>query len=40
VIALHGILAPVVTPFDGRGDVDLDGFASNVRAHVSVRAAR
>jgi len=35
VIALRGILAPVVTPFDGRGDVDLDGFASNVRAHVS-----
>jgi len=38
VIALRGILAPVVSPFDGRGDVDLDGFASNVRAHVSAGA--
>ena len=35
MISLRGILAPVVTPFDGRGDVDLDRFASNVRAHVS-----
>ena len=35
MIALRGILAPVVTPFDGRGDVDLDAFAANVRAHVS-----
>ena len=38
MIALRGILAPAVTPFDGRGDVDLDGFASNVRAHVSAGA--
>ena len=38
MIALRGILAPVVTPFDGRGDVDLDGFASNLRAHVSAGA--
>ena len=38
MIALRGILAPVVSPFDGRGDVDLDGFASNVRAHVSAGA--
>ena len=38
MIALRGILAPVVTPFDERGDVDLDGFASNVRAHLGAGA--
>jgi 4-hydroxy-2-oxoglutarate aldolase len=35
VIDLKGILAPVVTPFDARGDVDVDAFASNVRAHLA-----
>lgn len=34
MIALRGILAPVVTPFSENGDVDLDGFAHNVRAHL------
>ena len=38
MIALHGILAPVVTPFSGNGDVDLDGFARNVRAHLDAGA--
>lgn len=38
MIALGGILAPVVTPFDAQGVVDLDGFASNVRAHASAGA--
>lgn len=38
MIALGGILAPVVTPFDAQGVVDLDGFASNVRAHLSAGA--
>jgi 4-hydroxy-2-oxoglutarate aldolase len=33
--SLGGIIAPVVTPFDVRtGDADLDGFASNVHAHL------
>ena len=32
--ALAGILVPVVTPFSrGSGDVDLEAFASNLRAH-------
>ncbi len=35
MITLRGILAPVVTPFDARGDVNLDAFASNLRAHVT-----
>ena len=35
MIALNGILAPVVTPFDDAGDVDLDGFARNIRAHFA-----
>ena len=34
MIALDGILAPVVTPFDRSGGVDGDGFVSNVRAHL------
>ena len=38
MITLRGILAPVVTPFDARGDVNLHGFASNVRAHVAAGA--
>ncbi len=31
---LTGVLGPVVTTFDGRGDVDLDAFGSNARAHL------
>jgi 4-hydroxy-2-oxoglutarate aldolase len=34
VIALDGILAPVVTPFDRSGAVDDDAFVANVRAHL------
>ena len=32
---LHGILAPVTTPFQANGDVDLDAFVANVRAHLA-----
>ncbi|MES2176966.1 MAG: dihydrodipicolinate synthase family protein [Gemmatimonadota bacterium] len=32
---LHGILAPLVTPFSADGEVDLDGFALNIRAHLA-----
>ena len=32
---LHGILAPVTTPFQANGDVDLEAFTSNVRAHLA-----
>ena len=35
MISLNGILAPVVTTFDADGAVDLDAFASNIRAHVT-----
>ncbi|MEP6990169.1 MAG: dihydrodipicolinate synthase family protein [bacterium] len=35
MIALNGILAPVVTPFDRDGAVDLSAFGRNVRAHVA-----
>jgi 4-hydroxy-2-oxoglutarate aldolase len=35
MIALDGILAPVVTPFDGTGEVDGDAFVANVRAHLA-----
>ncbi|MEO7457400.1 MAG: dihydrodipicolinate synthase family protein [Gemmatimonadaceae bacterium] len=31
---LNGVLAPVVTPFDASGELDLDGFARNIGAHV------
>jgi 4-hydroxy-2-oxoglutarate aldolase len=34
MIALDGILAPVVTPFDQDGAVDDDAFTANVRAHL------
>jgi 4-hydroxy-2-oxoglutarate aldolase len=34
VLALDGILAPVVTPFDASGAVDGDAFVANVRAHL------
>jgi 4-hydroxy-2-oxoglutarate aldolase len=35
VIALNGILAPVVTPFTPAGELDLEGFARNIRAHLA-----
>jgi 4-hydroxy-2-oxoglutarate aldolase len=35
VISLDGILAPVVTPFAPSGDIDGDGFVSNIRAHLA-----
>ncbi|MEP7346709.1 MAG: dihydrodipicolinate synthase family protein, partial [Gemmatimonadaceae bacterium] len=31
---LTGVFGPVVTNFDGRGDVDLDAFGFNARAHL------
>ena len=34
MIALGGILAPLVTPFDRVGEVDGDAFVANVRAHL------
>ncbi len=38
MIALRGVLAPVVTPFDRDGAVDLSAFGRNVRAHVAAGA--
>jgi 4-hydroxy-2-oxoglutarate aldolase len=35
VIALGGVLAPVVTPFDAAGEVDGEAFTRNVSAHVA-----
>ena len=35
MIQLHGILAPVTTPFQANGDVDVEAFTSNVRAHLA-----
>ena len=35
MIALGGILAPLVTPFDRAGEVDGDAFVANVRAHLN-----
>ena len=35
MITLQGVFAPVVTPFTSTGDVDLDAFARNLRAHVA-----
>jgi 4-hydroxy-2-oxoglutarate aldolase len=35
VIALNGILAPLVTPFGEAGDLDLEGFGRNIRAHLA-----
>lgn len=32
-LQLSGVFAPVVTPFDADGSIDLAGFARNVRAH-------
>lgn len=35
MIALRGVLAPVVTPFGDDGEIDLDAFASNLSAHLA-----
>jgi 4-hydroxy-2-oxoglutarate aldolase len=35
MIDLHGILGPVVTPFDGAGELDDAAFAANIRAHLA-----
>ena len=35
MIALRGVLAPVTTPFDAGGDVNLDAFGRNLRAHLA-----
>ena len=35
MIALRGVLGPVVTPFDANGDVDVASFGANVRAHLA-----
>ena len=35
MIALRGVLAPVVTPFRDDGEVDLTAFANNVSAHLA-----
>jgi 4-hydroxy-2-oxoglutarate aldolase len=35
MIALNGVLAPVVTPFDRAGEVDGDAFVANVAAHLA-----
>jgi 4-hydroxy-2-oxoglutarate aldolase len=35
MIDLHGILGPVVTPFDGAGELDDAAFAANIRAHLT-----
>ncbi|MEO8336409.1 MAG: dihydrodipicolinate synthase family protein [bacterium] len=35
MIALDGIIAPLVTPFAESGDLDLDGFGRNIRAHLA-----
>jgi 4-hydroxy-2-oxoglutarate aldolase len=35
VISLNGILAPLVTPFAESGDLDVEGFGRNIRAHLA-----
>lgn len=35
MIQLDGILAPVVTPFDARGDIAEQEFSRNLRAHIA-----
>lgn len=35
MIQLGGILAPVVTPFDGAGGLDVSGFRRNLREHLA-----
>jgi 4-hydroxy-2-oxoglutarate aldolase len=32
---LGGVYGPVITTFDARGELDLDGFGANVRAHAA-----
>ena len=32
---LEGVLAPVVTPFDAGGELDLDGFRRNIQSHLA-----
>ena len=38
MIMLRGILAPVVTPFAASGELDVDAFGANVRAHLDAGA--
>ncbi|MHB1073887.1 MAG: dihydrodipicolinate synthase family protein [Gemmatimonadaceae bacterium] len=38
-LALSGILAPVITPFDAAGELDRGGFEGNVRAHLAAGLA-
>lgn len=33
--SLRGVFGPVITTFDARGDIDLDAFGANARAHLS-----
>jgi len=33
--AIKGIFGPVITTFDGRGELDLDAFGVNLRAHIA-----
>lgn len=33
--SLQGVLGPVITTFDGRGELDLDAFGANVAAHLA-----
>lgn len=35
MIALRGILGPVVTPFDAKGELDDGAFAANLRSHLA-----
>jgi 4-hydroxy-2-oxoglutarate aldolase len=35
MIELRGLFGPVVTPFDGTGEVDIAAFAANIRAHLA-----
>jgi 4-hydroxy-2-oxoglutarate aldolase len=35
MITLDGVLAPVVTPFDGAGEVDAAGFTANIGSHLA-----
>lgn len=32
---LSGVFAPITTPFDGRGEIDLAGVASNCRSLIA-----
>ncbi len=33
--SIKGVFGPVITTFDRRGELDLDGFASNIKAHIA-----